>query len=177
MPWVNTLHIGTYSIIGYPEICSPCRSALSPAVPSMYDVVGGVIEYVATSNPNQFIHFGGDELDTNCWKQDANLNAWMKTKGFTNYDQVLGYFEKFVISTYQTYNKTMVCWQELLLNYNHTIINLPKDTIVQAWINPKALLSIVEQGYRALLSAGWYFDQQYPSSVPHYEWEDTWKGL
>lgn len=101
----------------------------------------------------------------------------MQKMGFTSFDELLAYFERAVIKNYQAEKKTMICWQELLLNYNQSLMNLPKDTIVQAWINAKALVPIVQQGYRALLSAGWYLDQQFPSSVPHYQWVDTWKDF
>jgi len=170
---------------GYPNVCAKCPSfesdvnaiPLSPAVPETFDLVQGVIQYTSSVMLDQFIHFGGDELQTGCWKEDKNIAQFMQQKGFKSFDELLAYFYSNVISMYTKEKKTMLCWQELLLNYNSTLMNLPRDTIVQAWINQKALVPIVQQGYRALLSAGWYLDQQFPSSVPHYEWVDTWKDF
>lgn len=33
------------------------------------------------------------------------------------------------------------------------------------------------EGYRGLLSAGWYLDKQIPGQTTHYEWVDTWMNF
>jgi N-acetyl-beta-hexosaminidase len=38
--------------------------------------------------PDAYIHNGGDEVTTTCWEQSAKIQAWMKTKGYTDIKQV-----------------------------------------------------------------------------------------
>jgi hexosaminidase len=47
-----------------------------------------------------------------------------------------------------------------LLNYNRTVLNLPKTTVVTAWTGPDRLKPIVQAGYPALLNGGWYLDYE-----------------
>lgn len=36
---------------------------------------------------------------------------------------------------------------------------------------------ILTSGYQAILSAGWYLDQQIPDYPTYYLWIDTWMGM
>jgi hexosaminidase len=95
----------------------------------------------------------------------------MKQKGWTDYNLLLGYFEKRLRDIYLKYGKAMIAWEELLLRHS---FDLPRDTVVQAWISKEALGQIVKLGYRGLLSAGWYLDRQVPGNETHWFWVDTW---
>jgi hypothetical protein len=73
----------------------------------------------------------------------------------------------------------MICWEELLTHLQTSVYQVPKDSIVQVWINETSLKPIVESGYRAVLSAGLYLSKQKPvwSSASHSMWEDTWEDM
>jgi hexosaminidase len=62
------------------------------------------------------------------------------------------------------------CWQELLLNYNASVLNFPKDTMITAWTSPDRLVPIVRAGYPALLSGGWYL------TAEGLHWNDYYKN-
>jgi hypothetical protein len=49
-------------------------------------------------------------------------------------------------------------------------LNPPLDGVIQVWIDKATLTPVVEAGYDALLSAGWYLDRQLPvgDSSTHY---------
>ena len=60
-------------------------------------------------------------------------------------------------------------------------MKLPNDTVIDVWITDQAridlLRGIVTNGYYAILSAGWYVDQQIPNpNKTFFLWIDTWKG-
>jgi hypothetical protein len=47
-----------------------------------------------------------------------------------------------------------------LLNYNASVLDLPKTTVVTAWTGPDRLVPIVKAGYPGILSGGWYLDAE-----------------
>jgi len=170
--------------VGYPEIVANCPSMsgninnipLNPVLDKTYEIVEQVIAAIAKVAPDNFIHLGGDELVKSCWKQDARIMNWMQQKGWTDLNQLVGYFESRLETIYRKYQKTMVSWEELLLAYGN-YYPLPKDTIVQAWTSKQSFGRIIGAGYRGLLSAGWYMDKQVPGNTTHYLWGDTWEDF
>ncbi len=149
---------------------------LNPVLDKTYEILEHVIAAVSKVCPDVFIHFGGDEVVRSCWKQDARITQWMQKRGWTDYDQLVGYFVSRLEPIYRKYRKTMVAWEELLLSYgNH---HPPaKDTVVQAWRSKQSLGQIIGSGYRALLSSGWYLDKQKPGNSTFYLWGDTWESF
>jgi len=166
---------------GYPNVTANCPSfaaninniPLNVATDYTYTVVAGVIKQLVMSGfSDQYYHFGGDELVMSCWLEDPTIQSFMKQKGFTNPVQLLYYFEDRLRDIYMPLNKTMICWEELALEYGY---NVPKDTIVHVWKQRNTLIDIVQKGYKTLLSGGWYLDQQVPNrNKTFYEWVDTW---
>lgn len=47
-----------------------------------------------------------------------------------------------------------------------TTFKLPSDSIVQLWNQPEFIKTIVKQGYKTLISHGWYLDK-----------DGTWKDM
>ena len=54
--------------------------------------------------------------------------------------------------------KRALFWQELL--FKHTQFQIPKDAIIQVWMKPTDLATVVKQGYQGILSAG-LFNEKY----------------
>jgi hexosaminidase len=169
---------------GYPEITAKCPSyskninniPLDPTNEKTYQILDAVISTASAHVPDKYMHFGGDELVMGCWKEDPNIVKFMQQKGWTDYNQLLGYYVARLEPIYRKYNKVMISWEELLLEHG-SHFKLPNDTIVQSWRSKQALGQIVQAGHRGLLSAGWYLDKEVPGNGTHYEWVDTWKDF
>jgi hexosaminidase len=56
------------------------------------------------------------------------------------------------------HGKTMVGWDEILRP------DLPKDIVVQSWRGQDSLAAAAQQGYRGILSFGYYVDLMWPAS-------------
>ena len=178
---------------GIPNITANCPKvsekninnvALNPTNPQTYEVMKAVIDQMMQSGfSDQYYHFGGDELVTDCWLSDPSISSFMKEKGITNPVQLLFLFEDQLRRVYLPLNKTMICWEELALEYGYKV---PQDTIVQVWKDRNTLPLVVKKGYQAILSGGWYLDQQIPGNQTFYceffiyltltllAWGDTW---
>lgn len=147
---------------------------MNPGKDLLYDVIEGVIKEALVSFPEKYYHFGADEVRKDCWAEDKNLRDFMRRMNFgDNFDKVLAYFETKLEKIYRKYGKTMIAWQELLLEQKE--FNVPKDVIVHTWKSQNDLVKVVKRGYKTLLSGGWYMDYQIPTGGQRrHLWVQNW---
>ena len=85
----------------------------------------------------------------------------MRAHGLKNNQDLQAYFNQRVQKIVSKHGKTMVGWDEILRP------DLPKDIVVQSWRGQDSLAAAAKQGYRGLLSFGYYVDLMWPASM-HY---------
>ena len=91
---------------GYPEICpsSTCKTPLNVANNATFDLITDVLRECTggkTSQkgapsglfPDNFIHLGGDEVNTGCWSQNPQISKWLDQHGMSP-DDGYAYFVK-----------------------------------------------------------------------------------
>ena len=92
---------------GYPEVCpsTTCLQPLNVANQATFDLIestlkectGGVASKPKNPSPgvfkDNFIHLGGDEVDTSCWSSTPSVKAWLDKQNMTP-DQGYAYFVK-----------------------------------------------------------------------------------
>ena len=107
----------------------------------------------------------------------------------SNYDDLENYYETKVLN-FINGKKNAVFWNEVFeatqsdpnmkvrrfLTYLD-LLQLPTGTVINVWEQSGAtdlMRDIVVDGYQAILSAGWYLDQQIPNTkASHFLWMDT----
>ena len=115
----------------YPELsCNPngahsvkvsggiFSDVLNVASPLVMQFAKDVLDEVIEVFPYSQIHIGGDETPTNAWQSNAECQAMMKEKGFTNIRQLQSYFVR-QLSDYVTQKegdkkRTVIMWNESL---------------------------------------------------------------
>jgi hexosaminidase len=82
--------------------------------------------------PGKYVHIGGDEVDAKAksetWGKDPACLALMKSNGYTNLNQLQGWFTGQMGKFISAHGKTLVGWSEI------TEATLPKDAVVMDWI-------------------------------------------
>lgn len=73
-----------YKIYGYPH-----TSTLDPSYEKTYELLSGVFKEMDKLFPESLIHLGGDEVDTKCFDENANLQTWMNQQGIANYSELV----------------------------------------------------------------------------------------
>ena len=159
--------------VGYPELASgpgPYRierkwgifdPAMDPTKEQTYKFLDGFIGEMAKLFPDQYFHIGGDEVNRKQWDTNPNVQAFMRAHGLKGNQDLQAYFNTRVQKIVSKHGKTMVGWDEILRP------DLPKDIIVQSWRGQDSLAAAAKQGYRGLLSFGYYVDLMWPASK-HY---------
>jgi len=167
--------------IGYPEVTSKCPTTninninLSPASNLTVPMIQGLIKEAASVLPERYIHVGGDEVVQSCWRNDPAVAAWMAEQGMSTTD-VMQYFITAAQQACFAAGRIPVVWQEVF----DSGFKFDGRAIVHVWKEAKNLKPVVKAGHRALLSGGWYLDQQVPKrdmKQPWYFWLDTWKDM
>ena len=160
--------------VGYPELASgpgPYQierrwgifdPAIDPTQERTYKFLDAFIGEMAQLFPDHYFHIGGDEVNGKQWDANPSIQAFMRSHGLKTNQDLQAYFNTRVQKIVSKHGKTMVGWDEILRP------DLPKDIVVQSWRGQDSLAAAAKQGYRGLLSFGYYIDLNWPASR-HYE--------
>ena len=159
--------------VGYPELASgpgPYEierkwgvfdPAMDPTREETYKFLDKFIGEMAKLFPDQFFHIGGDEVNGKQWDANPKIQDFMHSHSMKDNKDLQAYFNKRVQQIVSKHGKTMLGWDEIL----HP--DLPNSVVIQSWRGPDSLADAAKQGYRGLLSSGYYVDLMWPA-VRHY---------
>jgi len=159
--------------VGYPELASgpgPYEierkwgvfdPAMDPTREETYKFLDKFIGEMAELFPDQFFHIGGDEVNGKQWDGNPKIQDFMHAHGLKDNNDLQAYFNKRVQQIVSKHGKTMLGWDEILRP------DLPNSIVIQSWRGPDSLAQAAKQGYRGLLSSGYYVDLMW-SGERHY---------
>lgn len=160
--------------VGYPELASgpgPYKiergwgifdPALDPTNEEVYKFLDVLIGEMAALFPDPYFHVGGDEVNGRQWKSNPKIVQFMRDKGMKSTEQLQEHFSRRLLPIVEKHGKKMIGWDEILQP------GLPKDAIIHSWRGAKSLAAAARQGYRGILSNGYYIDLIYPAAQ-HYK--------
>lgn len=159
--------------VGYPELASGkspyhvARSwgvhtaAMDPTKESTYQFLNTFIGEMAALFPDAYFHIGGDECNGKEWDANPQIQAFMHAHNIPNNAALQAYFTAKVQKLVAAHGKIMEGWDEVLQP------GTPKDVVIQSWRGQASLDEAARQGYRSLLSTGYYIDLNQPAAE-HY---------
>ena len=156
---------------GYPELASapgpfvlgttgggPGGAAMDPSKESTYAFLDGFIGEMAALFPDPYWHVGGDEVNAGAWTSNEAIMAFMHEHNLADARALQVYFNQRLLPIVQKYGKTMLGWDEILFP------GLPTDAVIHAWRNHQSLFDAAAQGYRGIMSWGFYLDHLSPAA-------------
>jgi hexosaminidase len=149
---------GPYKIERQPGIFDP---TMDPTNEKTYKLLKVFFQEMSSLFPDEYMHIGGDENEGKQWNANPQIQAFMREKGIKSNHELQTYFNKRILPFLQKDGKIMMGWDEIFQP------DLPKDVVIHSWRGPKALAEAARQGYRGVLSNGYYIDLVYPASS-HY---------
>ena len=135
--------------------------AMDPTNEKVYKVLDDLIGEMARIFPDHYFHIGGDEVNGKEWDANPKIQAFMKAHGIKNNEALQAYFSGRVQKLVTKHGKTVVGWDEVLVE------GVPKDIVIQSWRGQASLAKAAKQGYRGILSNGYYLDLGW-SAARHY---------
>jgi hexosaminidase len=126
-----------------------------------YKFLDKLIGEMAQLFPDAYLHIGGDEVDDKPWDSNPKIQEFIRAHGMKNNRDLQAYFNQRLQKIVSKHGKIMMGWDEVL----HP--DLPKTVVVQSWRGQESLAAAAKQGYRGLLSNGYYLDLIW-SAARHY---------
>jgi len=153
-------------VIGYPDLASgpgpftleSGDPIIDPTRESTYKFLEKFIAEMAKLFPDAYFHIGGDEVDGKQWDANPKIQEFIHAHGMKNDQDLQAYFNQRLEKIVAKNHKVMVGWDEIL----HP--DLPKNIVVQSWRGQASLATAAQQGYRGLLSYGYYLDLMWPAA-------------
>src|SRR5277367_3124846 len=159
--------------VGYPDLASSpgpyqierrwgiFNPAMDPTRESTYKVLDKFIGEMATLFPDRYFHIGGDEVNGKQWDANSKIREFMQAHNLKSDQELQQYFTDRVEKIVSRHHKFMVGWDEILTP------GMPKDIVIQSWRGQDSLAEAARQGYRGILSSGYYLDAMAPAAQ-HY---------
>ncbi len=195
VPEIDLPGHSTAILTAFPELASIPRAyqlqdhwgvfdpTVDPTKEKNYIFLDTLLTEVASLFPDHYFHIGGDENTGRDWAKSIPIQAFMKEKGLNSTVSLQNYFNRHIQQILKRSGKTVVGWDEILMKkmedstakahfekgeFDQLIEQeVPKDIVVQSWRGMEALLSSAKNGYKSILSKGYYIDLVQPTSY-HY---------
>ena len=135
--------------------------AMDPTSDKTYKFLSDFIGEMTKLFPDQYFHIGGDEVNGKEWDGNPKIQEFMKSHGIKDNVELQAYFSKRVQELVVKHGKTTIGWDEVL------IPGVPKSVVIQSWRGADSLAAAAKQGYRGILSNGYYIDLGW-SAARHY---------
>src|SRR5271154_1392752 len=160
-------------LVGYPELASGSGPyeierrwgvfdpAFDPTNEKTYKFLNEFVGEMAKLFPDHFFHVGGDEVNGKEWDANPKIQAFMHENNLKNNEALQSYFNKKLQAIIAKHGKSMVGWDEVLAP------DLPHDIVIQSWRGQESLAAAAKQGFRGILSNGYYLDLGW-SAARHY---------
>jgi hexosaminidase len=159
--------------VGYPDLASgpgPYQierewgvfdPAMDPTRESTYEFLDRFFAEMTALFPDAYFHIGGDECNGKEWDANPRIQQYMREHNIKDNAALQAYFTARVQKLVTKRGKITVGWDEVLQP------DTPKDVVIHSWRGQKSLAQATRDGYRGLLSAGYYIDLNEPASQ-HY---------
>ena len=168
--------------VAYPELMSApgpyvmerhwgvLKPVLDPTKAATYQFAEAMVSELAAIFPDPYLHIGGDEVDDTQWKANAAIQQFMRDNTLADSHALQAYFNRKLENILEKHHRQMVGWDEIA----HP--DLPKSIVIQSWQGQDALGQVAQNGYKGILSTGFYLDQP-QSTAYHYRNEIVPQGL
>jgi len=135
--------------------------AMDPTRESTYKFLDKFITEMASIFPDRYFHIGGDEVNGKQWDANPKISEFKQAHNLKNNQELQQYFTVRIEKIVSKHHKSMVGWDEILTP------GMPKDLVIQSWRGQESLAEAARQGYRGILSSGYYLDAIQPAEQ-HY---------
>lgn len=160
-------------LVGYPELASgpgPYRverlddsqdPIIDPTQERTYKLLDTFTAEMARLFPDPYFHIGGDEVNGKQWDANPKIQEFIRAHNMKNNADLQAYFNHRLQQIVEKHGKVMVGWDEILRP------DLPKSVVVQSWRGQQSLAAAAKEGYRGILSYGYYLDLMW-TAARHY---------
>lgn len=117
--------------------------------------------------PSEYIHIGGDEVDTSYWKRCPHCSALYKELGLSDYHQLQEVFMERVSGILTKRGRKVAMWNEAAKSGK-----LSREVRIHGWEGLEECRKVAEAGYPTVVMPGpyFYFDMRQSKNEDGHNW-------
>lgn len=114
---------------------------------SVYTFLEDVMDEVMSLFPSKYIHIGGDEANKDSWKKCPKCQRRMRAEGYTDEEDLQGYFMNRICKYIQGKGRQVIGWDEWTNSW------VPDDAVIFGWQGlGEAGYKAAQQGHRFVMT-------------------------
>ncbi len=175
VPEIDVPGHATAILTAYPELASKKATytiernagifhpTLNPINPDTYVLMEDIFGEMASLFPGEYFHIGGDENEGKHWDENSAIQEFMKDNHLKSNHDLQTYFNIRLEKILNKHGKKLMGWEEIMTP------GMPQSAIIHSWrgVNEglpakQSLVNAVKNGYKTVLSNGYYIDLMYP---------------
>ncbi|GAA4494171.1 hypothetical protein GCM10023172_03860 [Hymenobacter ginsengisoli] len=130
-----------------------------------------VLAEVSQLFPGRYVHIGGDEAPKTRWKESPLVQELMKKEGFTDVEQVQGWFNRRIEKYLASKGKKLIGWDEILEG------GISPGATVMSWRGEKGGIEAAKQDHDVVMTPTTYVYLDYGQNPqPHSPYEPLMIG-
>jgi hexosaminidase len=130
-----------------------------------------VLAEVSQLFPGRYVHIGGDEAPKTRWKESTLVQDIMKKEGFTDVEQVQGWFNRRIEQYLASKGKKLIGWDEILEG------GISPGATVMSWRGEKGGIEAAKKDHDVVMTPTTYVYMDYGQSPqPHSPYEPLMIG-
>ncbi|XP_062105114.1 beta-hexosaminidase 3 [Humulus lupulus] len=150
-------HAGSWGV-GYPSLwpSKDCQEPLDVSNEFTFKLIDGILSDFKKIFKFKFVHLGGDEVNTSCWRTTPHIRKWLRRNGM-NGSEAYQYFVLRAQRIALSHGFEIVNWEETFNNFGK---KLSRQTVVHNWLGGGVAQKAVAAGLRCIVSNQdkWYLD-------------------
>ena len=145
--------------LGEPSLYDHLREPLCVCNDRVFEMYRNILSQVISLFPSEYIHVGGDEVDKEAWNESPLCQAFMKSKGLKNADELQSYFMKRIEKVVAAKGRRMIGWDEILEG------GLASGAAVMSWRGTKGGLAAARLEHDVVMAPNNYMYVRYTYDV------------
>ena len=140
------------------------KACLDPSKDTLIDAVRTILGEIIDTFPDQYVHIGGDEVDSLWWSRSEAVQTWARERGLRSVRDIQADFTLGIVEFIESQNRKVVVWDEALHE------TLPQSVVVQAWRGMAARDLAIAGGYQTIVSSPYYLDLNFHAETHYGFW-------
>lgn len=143
------------------------RSAWCVAREENYALLEDILGELCALFPSEYIHVGGDEVETSQWESCPDCRALMQQRGMKAPSQLQDLFMERMAAILAAHGKRPAVWGEAAASGS-----FPRQSHVYGWQGVKECLAATAKGYPTVVMPGayFYFDMRQTPNEDGHDW-------
>jgi hexosaminidase len=182
MPEIDVPGHARAIVVAYPELLPDgtsnsksvqgiANNVLSPVKEKTYTMLDTIFGELKTLFPFEYIHIGGDEVNTSAWMNSPSCVKFMRENNINSGRELQNYFNKRMEVIIANHGKKIMGWNEII---DGGELNL--DTAVMSWTGTGPGFQSAKKGHPVIMAPGQhvYFDMKSSKDDEFGHW---WAGI